>query len=120
MKPTLTLAESIRKTNHDKLERAKNTVLERTAERRFLANRIARILRKLGFKDAVAEQSDTGRRDVTANFMGRSFIIGVFSPDNHIALLPPRYFANGNLGWIPINHNLKNLCFVLKLFLPRP
>lgn len=90
-------------------------------ERRVLCNRAARIMRRLGIP-AVAEQHDTGRRDVvcsvTLNGHTECLFIGVFYPDNHVAVLAPTLTTRGT-GWVAVSKDLRTLPTVIKHELTR-
>lgn len=83
--------------------------------RRQTTNRAARILRKLGFKDARAEQSDHGRRDAQATFMGFSFIVGIFWEGN-VGLLPP---SRSGSKWELLRNDLADLPAKLRPWLEK-
>jgi hypothetical protein len=99
-------AECVRKEDEREARRLLNE------KRRLLCNRAARLLRKLGFPDAVAEQDDTGRRDATATFMGWRFWVGVFW-DGSVMLLPPNPTIYDR-KWIPLREDLTDLTAALK------
>jgi hypothetical protein len=112
----ISLLESVRQEaqSHRAVAASQRRALDET--RRVTCNRIARTMRRLGFRDAVAEQKDTGRRDVTV-LVGPdphydSLIIGVFY-DGHIGLLAP-FRRRSNQDWLPIAPNLENLPLVLR------
>jgi hypothetical protein len=93
----MSLKEKILSSHSSVLTRERAAANALTDQRRRTCNTIARMLRKMGFPDAVAEQSDTGRRDVTFTFMGHGVIVGVFH-NGAVRVLPPLSGFHGT-GW---------------------
>lgn len=87
---------------------------ERYELQRVTANKAARIMRKLGFRNAIAGQSFNGWQDVHATFLGNRIVLGVHL-NGSVAFLPPKT-PLGPLGreWIKVKQDLSDLPTVIK------
>lgn len=107
------LAKTIEQNQREEAQQCR----ERYEFQRITSGKAAKIMRKLGFKDAVAEQNFSGRQDVHATFLGHDILLGVCS-EGSVVFLPP-VAPLGPLGrdWIRFKQDLSDLPTIIQMSL---
>ena len=103
------LAETVAQNQSDEAKQH----FERYEFQRITSEKASNIMRKLGFKDAVAEQTSSGRKRVKATFLGHRIILSVH-PDDSVMFLPPVAPLGSSPDWIMVKQDLSDLPTIIK------